>query len=224
MQGKLPRKVYVACSGGVDSMAVVDFLARNHDVTALFFDHGTETSANAKTFLTKYLGKKRVRLVVGSIKNVRDKTLSKEEFWRIERYAFLNSFNDAPVITCHHLDDCVETWLWSCLNGEGKLIPFQNENIIRPFRLNRKQVFIDWCNNKHVKWIEDESNVDLRHIRNYIRHELIPKALVVNPGLHKVVMKKVKNDPQVCSLSGCADGDCSGSECQNDLLPATSVR
>jgi len=28
-------------------------------------------------------------------------------------------------------------------------------------------------------------------MRNFIRHELVPKALVVNPGLSKVVKKKV---------------------------------
>ena len=28
-------------------------------------------------------------------------------------------------------------------------------------------------------------------MRNYVRHELMPHALRVNPGLHKVVRKKV---------------------------------
>lgn len=220
IQGKLPRKVYVACSGGVDSMAVVDFLKRSHGVTALFFDHGTETSAQARHFLTKYLPTIDVELVIGSIQNVKAKNQSDEEFWRIERYAFLNTFTNAPVITCHHLDDCVETWLWSCLNGEGKLIPFQNNNIVRPFRLNRKHVFVDWCIRKDVKWIEDKSNVDIRYTRNYIRHELMPKALVVNPGLHKVVMKKVKNDPHVHTIRCSADcyDRCGGSK--NGLVPA----
>jgi hypothetical protein len=31
-------------------------------------------------------------------------------------------------------------------------------------------------------------------MRNFIRHEIIPKALVVNPGLHKVIRKKVVED------------------------------
>jgi len=32
LQGKLPRQIWLACSGGVDSMAALDFLCRNHDV------------------------------------------------------------------------------------------------------------------------------------------------------------------------------------------------
>ena len=30
LQGKLPRKISVAVSGGVDSMVALDFLKRNH--------------------------------------------------------------------------------------------------------------------------------------------------------------------------------------------------
>ena len=193
IQGKLDRNVYVACSGGVDSMAVVDFLRRNHNVTALFFDHGTQTSADALEFLKDYFDRTEVVLQIGHITREKNKNESQEEYWRNERYKYFHSMTD-PVITCHHLDDCVETWIWSCLNGEGKIIPYQNLNVIRPFRLNRKSEFINWCRNKNVPWIEDSSNEDTKYMRNFIRSEIMPKALVVNPGLHKVIFKKVKEN------------------------------
>ena len=41
LQGKLPRKISVAVSGGVDSMVALDFLKRNHVVTVLHYNHGT---------------------------------------------------------------------------------------------------------------------------------------------------------------------------------------
>jgi tRNA(Ile)-lysidine synthase len=90
------------------------------------------------------------------------------------------------------LDDCTETWIWSSLNGFGKVIPYRNMNVIRPFRMNRKYEFVDWCERKSIEWIEDKSNSDTKYMRNFIRHELMPKALVVNPGLYKVVAKVVK--------------------------------
>jgi tRNA(Ile)-lysidine synthase len=192
VQGKLPREVYIACSGGVDSMAVVNFLMNNHKVNLLFFDHDTETSASAKQFLQDYFEFKDVVLHIGNISRERQKNESKEEFWRNERYKYFNQFTDAPVITCHHLDDCVETWIWSSLHGEGKLIPYHNKNVMRPFRLNRKMEFENWCRVKHVPWIEDASNNDTKYMRNFIRHEIVPKVLVVNPGLHKVIAKKIK--------------------------------
>ncbi len=199
IQGKLDRKVYVACSGGVDSMAAVDLLKNNHDVHLLFFNHGTKTSSDALEFLMDYTCTKntehdcKLKLQVGTI--TRDKTADQswEEYWRIQRYEWFHSF-DHPIITGHHLDDCVETWIWSSLHGEGKIIPYANKNVIRPFRLNRKSTFTNWARNKNIPWIEDESNNDNKYMRNFIRHDIMPKALVVNPGLHKVIRKKVLED------------------------------
>ena len=197
IQGKLEREVYVGCSGGVDSMAVVDFLMRNHDVNLMFFDHGTETSKDALEFLTnRYspsIDNAGMKLLVGEIKRAKQKSESWEEYWRTQRYEWFHSF-DTPVITCHHLDDCVETWIWSSLHGEGKIIPYSNQNVIRPFRANTKTEFTNWARNKNVPWIEDSSNEDTKYMRNFIRHEMLPKVLVVNPGISKVIRKKVLSD------------------------------
>jgi tRNA(Ile)-lysidine synthase len=80
------------------------------------------------------------------------------------------------------------------MHGEGKVIPYQNENVIRPFRLNRKHEFINWCKRKDVSWIEDKSNLDTSYIRNYIRNNIVEQLLVINPGLHKVIAKKIENE------------------------------
>jgi tRNA(Ile)-lysidine synthase len=190
LQGKVDRTVHVACSGGVDSMAVVDFLSRNHVVTPMFFDHGTEASSDSLEFL---LDRFERRLRIGKITREKERDESWEEYWRNQRYSWFHSF-DHPVITCHHLDDCMETWIWSSLHGEGKIIPYSNQNVVRSFRLTHKTQFTDWCRNNNVPWIEDLSNEDTRHMRNYIRKMLMPSALVVNPGLAKVIAKKVDQD------------------------------
>ena len=48
--GKLPRELVVAVSGGPDSMAILDFLNNNHNVTAYYFDHGTEFGVEGLSF------------------------------------------------------------------------------------------------------------------------------------------------------------------------------
>ena len=47
---------------------------------------------------------------------------------------------------------------------------------------------------KQVPFIEDTSNEDIHYTRNYIRHKLMDNALIVNPGLHKTIARKVKDD------------------------------
>jgi tRNA(Ile)-lysidine synthase len=200
IQGKLDREVYIACSGGVDSMAVADFLMKNHKVNLMFFDHGNETALEELRFLQERyhpsIDHAGMKLEIGNITRSKNKSESWEEYWRVQRYEWFHSF-DFPIITCHHLDDCVETWIFTSLHGESRIIPYSNKNVIRPFRLNRKSEFTNWCRNKNVPWVEDTSNEDTGYMRNYIRHEIVPKALIVNPGIHKVIRKKViEDEPQ----------------------------
>ena len=51
-----------------------------------------------------------------------------------------------------------------------------------------------WANLNNVSYIEDNTNTDTRHTRNYIRHEMMPNVLRVNPGIHKTIAKKVKDE------------------------------
>jgi tRNA(Ile)-lysidine synthase len=46
----------------------------------------------------------------------------------------------------------------------------------------------------NVPWIEDDSNADTCYARNYIRHEMMPHVLKINPGIHKTIAKKVTDD------------------------------
>jgi tRNA(Ile)-lysidine synthase len=194
MQGKLPRRIYLACSGGVDSMATLDFLRRNHDVNVLHFDHKTAHSEQARAFVERYCADNRIPYEFGECRGTVPPGLSREAWWREQRYKYFDTVDYAPIITCHHLDDCVETWVMSSLNGTGKWIPFRRKNVVRPFRLTRKRDFELWANLNNVPWIEDDSNADTCYTRNYIRHEMMPHVLKVNPGIHKTIAKKVKED------------------------------
>lgn len=189
---KVPNKIGVAFSGGVDSTAAIDFLSRKRDVTCLFFHHGTHTSDLAFNFVSKFCRDRNLPMYMGVISAEKDKYLSPEEFWRIERYKFLESFS-LPVVTAHTLDDSVETYVFSALHGTPKLIPYSRNNIIRPFLLTRKHDLVHWCKQRRISWLEDETNNDVKYMRNLIRHELMPNILRVNPGIHSTVKKLILN-------------------------------
>tara|TARA_Y100000389_G_scaffold34519_1_gene29354 strand:- start:3407 stop:4006 length:600 start_codon:yes stop_codon:yes gene_type:complete len=194
LQGRIPRSIYLACSGGVDSMACLNFLNRNHDVTVLHYNHGTSHADKAQRFVENYCQKNDINYLLGKVKGTIPPGRSKEDFWREKRYKFFDNFTDKPLITCHHLDDCVETWIFSSLHGTGKWIPYRRNHIIRPFRLTRKRDFELWLNLNNIDYILDDSNNELCYNRNYIRHQMMPHVLHVNPGIYKTLHKKVVNE------------------------------
>ena len=96
-------------------------------------------------------------------------------------------------ITCHHLNDVAEWWIFSSLNGSGKLIPYENGDVIRPFLTTPKESLVSWCKRKSVPFVTDPGNKNLRFARSRIRNQIMPEALKINPGLLKVLKKKLIN-------------------------------
>ena len=188
--GDLPRKCTIAFSGGIDSVVISDFLLNGkRDVQLAFFHHGTVNSERAEDFVRKFADERRVPLRIGRINSEKSRGLSPEEFWRNERYSFLDSLG-GPVITGHHLGDAIETWIFTSLHGESKLIPYSRGNVIRPFLVTPKEEIRSWASRRNLLWIEDESNCDPQYMRNRIRMHIVPEALKVNPGLGTVIRKK----------------------------------
>ena len=193
--GNIPSKSYVACSGGVDSMAALSFVLNNpnNDVEVLFFNHNTPASSEAEAFLRHFCEERTLTLHTGSLAAVRPPRTSQEEFWRDQRYKFFDGFDDKPIITAHHLDDVVEFYVFSSLHGKAKITPYRRGNVIRPFLLTKKEELISWCDRKSTPWIEDKSNTNNAYARNRIRNVIMPEVKKINPGIQKVVAKKVKS-------------------------------
>lgn len=192
---KVPNKVGLAFSGGIDSLAVAHFLKRGHkDVTLYHFNHGCQYSDEIEKQCRESAKSLNCNIIVNGYDGSRKPGQSLEDAWRRARYRFLRSFEE-QIITCHHLDDAVETWVWSCLHGEGKLIPVESGNIIRPFLTTEKSAFENYCKNNNLQVVEDEMNKDLHLMRNYMRANMMQHIYHINPGLKKVIRRKynVKN-------------------------------
>ena len=190
--GKIPSNVTVACSGGIDSMVFTHFLLQGkRKINLAYFNHDTQHSHKAQKFVENYAIQNNLNLFIGRVQGRKGKR-SLEEFWRDERYDFLQRVGSDYTITCHHLDDCVETWLMSSFHGQSKLIPFKrNDNIFRPFLMTSKKTIKYYAENKNVKWLEDPSNQKTNFMRNHVRHKVIPQVLVVNPGIRNTIRKKL---------------------------------
>lgn len=192
---KKGEKLFIAVSGGIDSMVVLDFFknAKRCDVTVLHFDHGTSFGAEARIFVENFCKNADIPCITGQISADQDFAgKSKEDVWRKARYAFFESVTTESdkILLGHHLNDAIESWIFSSMHGNPMLIPSTRGRYYRPFILSEKEKIISWAERKGLVWTDDPSNCSDDYMRNYIRNNLMPHALHVNPGLPKVIKKK----------------------------------
>ncbi|KPJ79040.1 MAG: hypothetical protein AMJ54_00925 [Deltaproteobacteria bacterium SG8_13] len=128
--------------------------------------------------------------------------LSLEEAARRLRYTFFDAVRADhgydKVALGHHADDNAEQILMQLLRGAGMaslggIPPIRDGTIIRPLiRLTRQQIS-DYCRRAGIAHVTDKTNFDRRHLRNRIRHDLIP------------VLRKYYNPAVVQSLNRLSD-------------------
>jgi tRNA(Ile)-lysidine synthase TilS/MesJ len=69
---------------------------------------------------------------------------------------------------------------------------YSHANVVRPFLTTKKSEFRAHADKYVLKWLEDESNSDVDFaVRNRIRHDILPLALQVNPGLFNMVKRRI---------------------------------
>jgi len=196
--GKLPTtQIGLALSGGIDSMSIATFLLNGRkNFTAFYFNHGTVHGEKAEKFVTKWCDDKGVPINLGHIEDSRHEYDTRDwkgpqEFYRHARYSFLKQYGDYRIILGHHLDDVLETWLFSTFHGNSKIIPYCIGNCIRPFMLTTKEQIRAYAVRHDVEWIEDDSNRSVDYMRNRIRHNIVPEVEKVNPGIRKRIARMV---------------------------------
>jgi len=181
-----PRKKYIiAYSGGVDSQVLLHAFAKvvPNQVVAFHINHGISEQADAWTdfcFLNACLLGVKFEVKKFSLKGISNL----EDVARQARYGeFLKVMNnDTALVTGHHMDDQVETFMLNLMRGAGldglAAMPesksFGEGVHLRPFLAIGKQDLTDYAVKNNLKWVEDESNKDSVYDRNFIRNEIMP--------------------------------------------------
>lgn len=206
LTAKVPKgkTVYVAFSGGVDSLGIA-LLYKNmkFDVHLLHFNHGCSVSNDIESGCRLLANELDLPLTIGYNDSLPKKGQSVEDAWRRARYRFLYSAvpDGGYLLSGHHLDDAVETWIWSSMHGNGKIIePLQHIEyngktiyLTRPFLMTEKEKIVDMVNYRGHVPVPDECNKDNGLVRNYIRNVMMEHVEFVNPGIKKVIRKKYLN-------------------------------
>lgn len=105
--------------------------------------------------------------------------------FRYQSFAKLaKQFDEPQIVTAHHLDDQVETFLMKLIRGgdwrqlAGIQIRSQRDNlsIYRPLLNFKKKNLIYFANQHNLSWSEDQTNLDSDYtLRNKLRQEIIPE-------------------------------------------------
>jgi tRNA(Ile)-lysidine synthase len=100
-------------------------------------------------------------------------------------YELLETENYDYVLTAHHADDNLETFLINLSRGTGLEglvgIPEQNDKIIRPLLPFSREEIANYAKENNIEWREDSSNASDKYLRNKIRHDLVPLLKELNP-------------------------------------------
>ncbi len=204
------KRVAVAVSGGVDSMALLRYAKANEqkfniEVLALNVEHGIrgESSVNDTAFVKDYCAKNAIPLItyeVNSKKYASEKKLSLEESARILRYeCFDDAYNKNKfdyLLTAHHLSDNAETILFNLFRGASlnglKGIPYKKGYVVRPLLNVTKDQIKAYVTSESIPFVVDETNEQLDYTRNYIRLELLPKIKEIFPESEKSLSRLSK--------------------------------
>ena len=91
------------------------------------------------------------------------------------------------VLTAHHADDNLETFLINVTRGTGLEgltgIPETNGHIVRPLLPFSREMILEYAKNNNLAWREDSSNASTKYLRNKLRHDVIPILKELNPQL-----------------------------------------
>lgn len=203
------KKYVIACSGGVDSLALLDSLSRLKDkldirLVAAHFEHGIRGDASKAdaAFVEKMARLRGLEFRLGSAA-VPEEALRRRESLettaRNLRYEFLEQVrketNADYILTAHHAGDQVETILMHLIRGAGLngLHGMDIENsaarIIRPLLMLPKSRMIKWCNEHDLVPCEDSTNSELDCTRNRVRLELLPLLRTFNPNIDAALIR-----------------------------------
>ena len=192
LQGK---KLFLAVSGGLDSMVLVHlFQQLNYEIVLLhcnFQLRGLE-SFEDQQFIQEYSNTNAIPFVFTQFDTeafAADFKVSIQVAARELRYSWfyeqLAIQKGDFILTAHHADDNLETFLINLSRGTGLEgltgIPAQNEKVIRPLLSFSRQQMEEYASVNKLKWREDSSNASDKYLRNKIRHHLVPLLKELNP-------------------------------------------
>lgn len=191
------KKLLIACSGGVDSVVLTQLF---HDLQldiALAhcnFSLRGKDSDGDEAFVIDLAAKLDIKLHTQTFdtkKYAKQYKLSTQMAARDLRYQWFDELLKEQgydyLLTGHHADDDIETFLINLSRGTGLRgltgIPEVNDMIVRPLLGFGRSEIMKYAIKQALYWREDSSNASTDYLRNKLRINVLPDYKEAAPGL-----------------------------------------
>jgi tRNA(Ile)-lysidine synthase len=230
---KKPRKpsaapLVIALSGGRDSSVLLDLAVQLRDartrgfaqIAAVHVHHGMQAAADRWVEHCEHVcAAHGVPLDVRRVA-VQTRGRGPEAAARAARYAALldaaRALDARLILTAHHLDDRIETFLIQWLRGAGPEglagMPVQREleddgpesdtssdaapnagvvHILRPLLDISRADIERYVELRHIEYVDDPSNADPRVLRSSLRLHVLPALKAARPGFARAAARSI---------------------------------
>ncbi len=208
------QRAMVACSGGPDSVALLDIMTRyapsvGIKVFCCHLNHclrGADSDEDER-FVQK-LAKSRSIEIFTATRDVaalaRERGLSVETAAREARYEFFaeaaKKLRCSVVVTAHTASDNVETFLQRLIEGAGAeglsgipswrlLDAARKVHLWRPLLFAYRSNIEGYCASRGLEFRTDKTNLEPTYLRNRIRLRLLPLLREFNPSIEQALAR-----------------------------------
>lgn len=196
------KQVFVACSGGVDSIVLIHLLLELQvkvEVLHVNYQLREEESLLDQNFvasLCHQLGVPFHLKVIPTKVILKQNKQNLQQFARDQRYGWfqaIQSQNPSSYIALgHHSDDQIETFFLQFARKSGVMglsgMLQKNGVFIRPLLRFSKEELYSIATNENLNWREDSSNHSLKYSRNKLRNEILPLVYSKIPTLKESIL------------------------------------
>lgn len=202
------KKILVAFSGGKDSLMLLDFINKQRESLNIYagachINHGLRhTAKRDEDFCCLYCLKNNIEFYTYNISEElkNDNIGGTESSARKYRYKYLlqtvKENNYDFLFTAHTYSDDIESFFVDLYTGASLFtlggIMYENNQIIRPMLNITTEMVNDYIAENNLEPVFDETNNDIKYVRNRIRHKLIPVLYSCGNEFEKSVIKLQK--------------------------------
>lgn len=202
------KKILVAFSGGKDSLMLLDFINKQRESLNIYagachINHGLRhTAKRDEDFCRLYCLKNSIEFYTYNISEElkNDNIGGTESSARKYRYKYLlqtvKENNYDFLFTAHTYSDDIESFFVDLYTGASLFtlggIMYENNQIIRPMLNITTEMVNDYIAENNLEPVFDETNNDIKYVRNRIRHKLIPVLYGCGNEFEKSVIKLQK--------------------------------